>query len=86
MPLVSVHVTLQNVSPHWISDTSARCLSRSMRLPATYNSEGCSANFEDGMLRLTFPKSESAKPRRIQISGGSRTNGKPAVASGTAKS
>lgn len=60
--------------------------SRSMRLPATYNSEGCSANFEDGMLRLTFPKSEAAKPRRIQINGGSRSNGQPAVSSGTAKS
>ena len=38
------------------------------------------------MLRLTFPKSESAKPRRIQVSSGSRSNGKPAVTSGTAKS
>ena len=60
--------------------------SRSLRLPATYNSDGCSASFEDGMLRLTFPKSESAKPRRIQVSSGSRSNGTPAVASGTAKS
>ena len=60
--------------------------SRSLRLPATYNSDGCSASFEDGMLRLTFPKSESAKPRRIQVSSGSRSNGTPAVTSGAAKS
>ena len=52
--------------------------SRSMRLPATYDSDGCTANFEDGVLRLVFPKSESAKPRRIQIGGA----GQPAVASG----
>ena len=53
--------------------------SRSMRLPAMYDADACQARFEDGILRLTFPKSEAAKPRRIQI-GGSRqsavTNGK----------
>ena len=43
--------------------------SRSLRLPATYDSEGCTANFEHGVLRLAFPKSEAAKPRRIQIGG-----------------
>ena len=52
--------------------------SRSLRLPATYDSEGCTANFEHGVLRLAFPKSEAAKPRRIQIGGGSQ----PAMASG----
>src|SRR3954468_17444456 len=53
--------------------------SRSLRLPATYNTENCSASFEHGVLRLTFPKSEAAKPRRIQISDGAQsavTNGK----------
>jgi HSP20 family protein len=56
--------------------------SRSLRLPATYNADACTANFEHGMLRLVFPKSEAAKPRRIQISGGSQ----PAVTSGKEKS
>jgi HSP20 family protein len=51
--------------------------SRSLRLPATYNAEGCTANFEHGVLKLVFPKSEAAKPRRIQINGS-----QPAVASG----
>jgi HSP20 family protein len=49
--------------------------SRSLRLPATYNADGCTANFEHGVLKLAFPKSEAAKPRRIQINGG----GQPAV-------
>ena len=44
--------------------------SRSLRLPATYDADACQANFEHGVLRLVFPKSESAKPRRIQIGGG----------------
>ena len=63
--------------------------SRSMRLPATYDADACTASFEDGVLRLTFPKSEAAKPRRIQITGsGQRVNGssQPALASGEAKS
>jgi HSP20 family protein len=52
--------------------------SRSLRLPATYDSDGCAANFEQGVLRLTFPKSEAAKPRRIQLGGASQ----PAMTSG----
>jgi HSP20 family protein len=56
--------------------------SRSLRLPATYNPDACQANFEHGVLRLDFPKSESAKPRRIQIGGSSQ----PAMTSGKDKS
>jgi HSP20 family protein len=56
--------------------------SRSLRLPATYDSEGCTASFEHGVLRLAFPKSEAAKPRRIQIGGGSQS----AMTSGQKKS
>ena len=56
--------------------------SRSLRLPATYDADACKATFEHGVLRLVFPKSEAAKPRRIQIGGGSQ----PAVASGQKKS
>ena len=56
--------------------------SRSLRLPATYNPDACQANFEHGVLRLAFPKSESAKPRRIQIGGSSQ----PAMTSGKGKS
>jgi HSP20 family protein len=52
--------------------------SRSLRLPATYDADACTAQFEDGVLRLAFPKSEAAKPRRIQIGGG----GQQAMTSG----
>src|SRR3954447_947322 len=54
--------------------------SRSLRLPAAYDADACMARFEHGVLRLSFPKSESAKPRRIQIGGGSQ----PAVTDGKA--
>jgi HSP20 family protein len=43
---------------------------RSIRLPETFNADACKAQFENGLLRLTFPKSERARPRRIEISGG----------------
>ena len=44
--------------------------SRSLRLPADYNPDACQATYEHGVLRLAFPKSEAAKPRRIQIGVG----------------
>jgi len=45
--------------------------SRSLRLPPAYDSDACKADFDHGVLRLVFPKSEAAKPRRIQLSGAS---------------
>jgi HSP20 family protein len=53
-----------------VREQRAGRFSRSLRLPATYDADGCTARFEDGVLRLVFPKSEAAKPRRIQIGGG----------------
>jgi HSP20 family protein len=44
---------------------------RSLHLPSTYAPDPSDARFEHGELRLVFPKAESAKPRRIQISGSS---------------
>ena len=47
--------------------------SRSLRLPATYDADACTASFEHGVLRLEFPKSEAAKPHRIQVNAGSQS-------------
>jgi HSP20 family protein len=46
--------------------------SRSLQLPPMYQTENCRADYEDGVLRLVFPKSEEAKPRRIQLGSGGR--------------
>ena len=43
---------------------------RSLQLPPTYSPDPSEAVFEHGVLRLVFPKTEAAKPRRIQIGGG----------------
>ena len=65
-----------------IREYRAGRFSRSLRLPATYDPEACQAHFEHGVLRLSFPKSEAAKPRRIQIG----VNGQSAITGGEATS
>lgn len=41
--------------------------SRSLALPALVDADKVEARYEQGVLRLTLPKSEAAKPRRIAI-------------------
>jgi HSP20 family protein len=46
---------------------------RSLSLPFPVEIEQVGATFSNGVLALTLPKAEAAKPRRIQIGGGQRT-------------
>ena len=41
---------------------------RSFALPTTIDADKIQAEYRDGVLNLTLPKSEKAKPKRIQIS------------------
>ena len=41
---------------------------RSFTFPSTISPESISASFTDGILRVTVPKAEQAKPRQISIS------------------
>jgi HSP20 family protein len=41
---------------------------RAVRLPDRVDPEGITASFKDGLLTISVPKAESAKPRRIQVS------------------
>src|SRR4051812_25569296 len=43
-------------------------LSRAVSLPSNVRPEAATATFENGMLRLSIPKAEEAKPRQIRIS------------------
>ncbi len=43
---------------------------RSFTLPATVTAEGAKAEFENGMLRVSLPKREETKARKIEITGG----------------
>jgi HSP20 family protein len=40
---------------------------RSFSLPRTVDSSRISATYKDGVLELTLPKAEEAKPKRIEI-------------------
>jgi HSP20 family protein len=41
--------------------------SRSINLPSTIDASGIQANYEKGVLTLSLPKAEEAKPKRIEI-------------------
>ncbi len=41
--------------------------SRTVTLPNAVKTDAATATFENGLLRLSFPKAEEAKPRQIQI-------------------
>ncbi len=41
--------------------------SRIVELPASVDSDNVSAEFKHGILLITLPKSEAAKPRRIEV-------------------
>ena len=43
--------------------------SRQLFLGDTLDTDSIQANYHDGVLRLTIPVAEKAKPRRIEISG-----------------
>jgi HSP20 family protein len=49
---------------------------RSFTLPNTVSGEGASADYRNGVLRVTLPKREETKARRIEIKGESAGNQK----------
>lgn len=43
---------------------------RSFTLPQTVSAEGATAEYTNGVLRVTLPKREETKARRIEVTGG----------------
>lgn len=56
---------------------------RSFTLPQTVTAEGANAEFENGVLRVTLPKREETKARKIEVKG-IDTGAKPIEAAKTA--
>src|SRR4029078_2262867 len=52
-------------------ERSYGAFTRSFTLPQTVSAEGASAEYNNGVLRVTLPKREEVKARRIQVAGGS---------------
>jgi HSP20 family protein len=57
--------------------------SRSFSLANTVNSEAIKADYQNGVLTLTIPKREEAKPKQIKVNVGTNA-GTPAVAAAVA--
>ena len=49
---------------------------RSFTLPQTVSGEGATAEYRNGVLRVTLPKREETKARRIEITGERESKGK----------
>jgi len=47
---------------------------RSLSLPTPVNPDQAQAHYEHGVLTLTLPKSEAAKPRQIKIGGAAKAS------------
>jgi HSP20 family protein len=59
--------------------------SRRIRLPQPVNADSVEANYEDGVLTLTLPKTENALPRSIpvkRLSGGSGNGSNGSISNG----
>ncbi len=51
---------------------------RSFTLPSTVETESAQASYENGVLAITLPKKEAAKPKQVKIQIGSGSSSKPA--------
>ena len=52
---------------HW-RQLRRGAFSQSLSLPSEVDADKAQAKFDNGMLTVTLPKAEAAKPKRIQIS------------------
>jgi len=50
-------------------ERSYGAFTRSFTLPQTVSAEGAEAEFKNGVLRVSFPKREEIKARKIEVSG-----------------
>lgn len=60
--------------------------SRTVTLPTGLKTDAASATFEHGMLKLSFPKAEQAKPRQIPVMAPTEGTATPIAAASSATS
>jgi HSP20 family protein len=52
---------------HHLRECSYGSFYRSFTLPASIQADQVDASYKDGILSLTVPKSEAAKPKQIEV-------------------
>lgn len=57
----------QGESQYLMQELPHGSFSRTLRLPAAVEADSVEAKIADGVLTLTLPKAESARPKKIQI-------------------
>jgi HSP20 family protein len=57
----------ENEATYHRIERSYGSFARSIRLPRTADVEKIDASFDKGVLRITVPKAEAAKPRQIEV-------------------
>jgi HSP20 family protein len=57
----------QDENQYLMQELPSGSFSRTLRLPDAVEAESVEAKIADGVLTLTLPKAESAKPKRIKI-------------------
>jgi HSP20 family protein len=63
----------QNGKTWHLRERKFASFSRSFSFPTTVDADKAEANYENGILVLTLPKAESAKPRQIKIGAGAKS-------------
>jgi len=56
----------ENEKYHFVERSYGK-FSRTMRLPAEVETDKADATYKDGVLKVTLPKSEATKPKKIEV-------------------
>lgn len=61
------HEAEEEKGKYYCRERRYRAFHRTVNLPVEISSDAAEAVFEHGVLKLTFPKVEQAKPKRIEV-------------------
>ena len=57
----------QNTDVYYARECSYGGFTRAFTLPSTVDTSNVKADYKDGVLRITLPKREEAKPKQIEV-------------------
>ena len=61
------HATEQTEANYFLSERMFGSFTRTIELPMAVNASKIEARFKDGVLQVTLPKTEDAKPKQIEV-------------------